>query len=183
MSDPNGEGPRCESQANRPDVAMLVAEHHEAVYRYAYRLCGSAADAEDLAQTTFLAAQQKLDQLRDPQRAKSWLLAVVRNAFLKNKRRHAPTAAVDLQLDVATIADELPDDEPFDSERLQQALDELPDEFKIAVTMFYFEQRSYKEIAQELDVPAGTVMSRLSRAKSHLRRRMLGQQIAAERES
>ena len=60
----------------------------------------------------------------------------------------------------------------MDLEQLQPALDELPEEFKVVVLMYYFEECSYKQIAEELDVPIGTVMSRLSRAKSHLRAKL-----------
>jgi RNA polymerase sigma-70 factor (ECF subfamily) len=65
-----------------------------------------------------------------------------------------------------------PDNGQIDSERLQMAIDDLPDEFKVVVVMFYFQQSSYKEIATSLEIPIGTVMSRLSRAKSHLRRKL-----------
>ena len=60
-------------ECGRMDIARLVAEHHAAVYRYAYRLSGSVPDGEDLTQEVFLTAQQKLGQLRDPARARSWL--------------------------------------------------------------------------------------------------------------
>ena len=67
------------------DVATLVAEHHQAVYRYAYRLTGSVHDAEDLTQEVFLAAQRKMGQLRNIDAAKSWLFAILRNCFLKDR--------------------------------------------------------------------------------------------------
>ena len=60
--------------------------------------------------------------------------------------------------------------QPIDTEVLQRAINSLSDEFKVVVLMFYFEHRSYREIAELLDVPAGTVMSRLARSKAHLRR-------------
>jgi RNA polymerase sigma-70 factor (ECF subfamily) len=60
-------------------------------------------------------------------------------------------------------------DEPFDAERLQGAIDGLADEFKLVVMLYYFEERSYRDMAEILEVPVGTVMSRLSRAKAHLR--------------
>ena len=63
-----------------------------------------------------------------------------------------------------------------DQEELGKALAELPDEFRLVVLMFYFEDLSYKEIAEQLELPIGTVMSRLSRAKGHLRRRLADEQ-------
>jgi len=155
------------------DLTSLVREHHAVVYRYAFRLCGCSADAEDLAQQTFLVAHQKLQQLRDAAAARAWLLAVVRSCFLKSVRKPRPTPAADIGL----LADEAAGGEgvvdAIDREELAAALDELPEEFRLALLMFYFEDLSYQQIAEQLQVPIGTVMSRLSRAKEHLRRRLL----------
>jgi RNA polymerase sigma-70 factor (ECF subfamily) len=167
-------------------LVQLVAEHHAAVYRYAFRLCGSAADAEDITQQTFLIAQQKLDQVRESDRAGHWLLVVARNAFLKSCRRRIPMPAGGLEIDINSVPDRSTADplevggpgsetgiEPISPEQLQAAIDELPDEFRVPLLMFYFEDSSYRDIAEQLDLPPGTVMSRLSRAKSHLRRKLL----------
>ena len=153
-------------------VAQLVRDYHQAVYRYAFRLVGSAADAEDLTQQTFLIAQQKLLQIRDPSKADRWLLAVVRSCFLKNRRRRRPTSAANLDMNMEDVPVEQPVDDEVDRERLGQALDELPDPYRVVLGMFYFEELSYKEIAAELDVPIGTVMSRLARAKVRLRQQL-----------
>jgi RNA polymerase sigma-70 factor (ECF subfamily) len=153
---------------NSNDCAQLVADHHEVLYRYAYRLTGSVPDAEDLTQQTFLVAQARLDQLRNTRSARGWLFAILRNAWIKDHRKRQPVLAASLELNMDNIPEEITPD-LIDRERLQNALDELPDEFKAVVLLFYFEGCSYREIAEKLDLPAGTVMSRLSRAKSHLR--------------
>lgn len=150
------------------DIVELVAEHHQAVYQYAYRLTGSVQDAEDLAQQVFLIAQSKIGQLRKIDAAGSWLFAILRNCFLKDKQRRHPGLAVDLALNVDSIAEATPPAE-VDHGQLQEALNRLPDAFRLVVVMFYFEERSYREIADELKVPIGTVMSRLARAKEQLR--------------
>jgi RNA polymerase sigma-70 factor (ECF subfamily) len=152
------------------DVATLVVAHHAAVYRYACRLCGCPTEAEDLAQQTFLIAQRKLHQIREPERACSWLLAVVRSCFLKSIRKPRPVPAQNIDLDVNQIAEETPETDEIDREQLAAALAELPDEFRLVVLMFYFEDLPYQEIAAALEIPIGTVMSRLSRAKGHLRK-------------
>jgi RNA polymerase sigma-70 factor (ECF subfamily) len=153
------------------DVAALVAEYHAELYRYAYRLTGSQPDAEDLTQHVFLMAQSRGEQFRDEGSIRNWLFAILRNAYLKIARRRPPLPAASLELDMDSLpAADVPVE--IDRERLQAALDELPDEFKIVVLMFYFEGCSYREIAARLDVPDGTVMSRLSRAKSHLRKKL-----------
>jgi RNA polymerase sigma-70 factor (ECF subfamily) len=152
-------------------LAELVRAHHAAVYRYAYRLCGNATEAEDLTQQTFLIAVRKVHQVREAERACSWLLAVVRSCFLKSLRKLRPVAVGGLEEQPETT-DETPEVDEVDRERLTAALADLPGEFRVVVLMFYFEELSYQEIASELEIPIGTVMSRLSRAKGHLRRRL-----------
>jgi len=153
------------------DLGSLVGQYHGDVYRYAYRLSGNQADAEDLAQQTFLIAHQRFDQLRDPDKAAAWLFAILRSCYLKSRRRRRPMAVASLELDVEAIPDSIPDEE-IDSDLLQLAIDELPDEYKLVLVMFYFEDCSYKDIAAKLSIPIGTVMSRLARAKSRLRGRL-----------
>jgi RNA polymerase sigma-70 factor (ECF subfamily) len=154
------------------DIQRLVHDHHADVYRYARRLVGQVADAEDLVQQTFLTAQRKLGQLREANKTRAWLLAITRTCFLKScgKRRPTTASSLDFKLDqVAAPAEDL----PIDAEALQRAIQELPDAFRVVVLMFYFEYLSYREISEELEVPVGTVMSRLCRAKKHLRSRLL----------
>jgi RNA polymerase sigma-70 factor (ECF subfamily) len=165
------EAPRATTSQGSLDVAALVAAYHAELYRYAYRLTGSQPDAEDLTQHVFLMAHSRGEQLRDVGSIRNWLFAILRNSYLKLVRRHTPLPAASIELDI----DSLPAPQTtveIDRERLQAALDELPDEFKIVVLMFYFEGCSYRQIAQQLGVPDGTVMSRLSRAKSHLRKKL-----------
>jgi RNA polymerase sigma-70 factor (ECF subfamily) len=161
-------------------VTRLVDEHYEFLYRFAVRLTGSGADAEDLVQQAFLTAHAKLDQLREPDKARAWLIVVVRNAFRKSLRRDRP-------LPLSTVSDP-PEpsqngsgDQSIDSESVQAALNELPEEFRTPLILFYFDELSYKQIADLLEVPIGTVMSRLSRGKTHLRSRLRAHEAAAER--
>lgn len=161
------------------EIRELVVQYHADVYRYAYRLAGGVADAEDLTQQTFLIAQQRLAQLREPSKAIGWLFAITRSCFLKSHRRTRPVAAGAIELDVDSIP-EIGSDDEIDRERLQQGINHLPDSFKIVLLMFYFEQLSYKDIAERLDVSIGTVMSRLSRAKGRLRGFLLAAADEAE---
>lgn len=154
------------------DIVTLVQRYYQPVYRYAYRLTGNELDAEDLTQQTFLIAQSRLSQVRDGSKQLSWLFAVLRSCFLKSKRRPRPVAAANLELDVDEIPEHRWTEADVDREALQAALNDLPDEFRLVVVMFYFEELSYQEIAEQLDLPIGTVMSRLSRAKGRLRQRL-----------
>jgi RNA polymerase sigma-70 factor (ECF subfamily) len=150
-------------------MAALIDEHYQLVYRYAYRLCGDAGEAEDLAQHTFLTAQAKLDQLREAGAARNWLCTIVRHAFLRQRR---PSQRPLPLLDGVEPCTEFPPPEEIDEAALQAALDALPEEFRAPVVLFYFQGFSYKDIASQLQVPVGTVMSRLSRAKAQLRARL-----------
>lgn len=154
------------------DIAQLVADHHAAVYRYAYRLTGATCDAEDLTQQTFLAAHVNIGQLREPEHSRAWLFAILRSCYLRLCRQRRPIAAASLDLDLNSIPADLPDELRVDANELQRAIDELPDEFKVVVLLFYFEGCSYREISEKLSVPVGTVMSRLSRGKARLRERL-----------
>jgi RNA polymerase sigma-70 factor, ECF subfamily len=165
----------------RTDVERLVAEHHQAVYAYAFRLCGSAPDAEDLTQQTFLSAQQKLGQLRNLERTRGWLFAILRNRFLKTCQRQQPVPASVVGLNLDGLPAEADADDGIDRQQLQEALKELPADFRVILVMFYFEDRSYREIAEELSLPIGTVMSRLARGKQHLRRKLLPQEPVLHR--
>ncbi len=163
-------------------VQQLVDDHYLALYRYAYRLCGSAADAEDLTQEAFCKAQLNLSQLRDPARAKGWLFSILRNGYLHRRRSEQNLRVLSLE-DVGDVAEPAAEPLPdLDPERLQQALGELPEAFRTPVILYYFEDFSYRDIAEQMDLPLGTVMSRLARAKAHLRSRLLppGPALAAE---
>ncbi len=155
--------------ARTVEIAQLVADHHAAVFRYAYRLTGATCDAEDLTQQAFLAAHVNLGQLREPEHSRGWLFAILRSCYLRHCRQRRPIAAANLELDVNTIPAESPEELLVDADELQRAIDDLPDEFKLVVLLFYFEGCSYREISEKLGVPTGTVMSRLSRAKARLR--------------
>lgn len=160
-------------------LADLVERHYALLYRYAYRLAGSEADAEDLVQQTFLTAQTKWEQLRDETSARSWLFTITRNAYLKQLR--APTCVSSSQLDELPHAaeDEAHD---FDAEQLQNALNDLPEEFRSPLILFYFQEFSYREIADHMGVPIGTVMSRLARGKAYLRARLTTPEMAVTAE-
>src|SRR6185437_8049335 len=94
-----------------PSVQRLVEDHYASLYRYAYRLSGSSADAEDLTQDTFCKAQANLSQLRDPSRARPWLFSILRNAYLHRVRadRQQPCLALD---QVGDLAEPLPESLP-----------------------------------------------------------------------
>jgi RNA polymerase sigma-70 factor (ECF subfamily) len=154
-------------------MEKLVDEHYSSLYQFAFRLTGSRVDAEDLTQETFCTAQRKLGQLRDPARIRPWLFSILRNAHLHRARSEKGQRCVSLG-DMADFPERLPDPLPeIEPERLQRALEELPEVFRTPVVLYYFNELSYRDIAEQMDLPVGTVMSRLARAKAHLRSRLL----------
>ena len=165
---------------NQQMVQKLVDDNYSALFRYAYRLSGSAADADDLTQDSFCKAQLNLAQLRDPSRARPWLFSILRNAYLHRVRaeRQARCVSLDAVCDLPEPSPEpLPD---VDQELLQAALNELAEVYRTPLILYYFDDFSYREIAEQMDLPIGTVMSRLARAKAWLRGRLLQPATAAE---
>lgn len=150
------------------NLTKLIEEHHESLYRFAYRISGSSYDAEDLTQETFLTAHAKLGQVRDPAAVKSWLFTILRNHFCKRLRDRKGVREVSLENVIEPETKDLYIDQ-IESEELQAVLNQLTEEYRTVVVLYYFEELPYKEIAACLEIPIGTVMSRLSRAKTFLR--------------
>jgi RNA polymerase sigma-70 factor, ECF subfamily len=150
----------------------LVENHYSSLFRYAYRLAGNSQEAEDLTQDTFCQAQLKWSQLRDVQRARPWLFTILRNAYLHKVRDRKTTFTLNIE-DIGELPERLPEPlPPIDPRELQKALDELPEVFRTPIILFYFEDFSYRDIADQMEVPIGTVMSRLARAKGFLKSRL-----------
>lgn len=156
-------------------IEELIRRFHALLYRYAYRLSGSRTDAEDLTQQTYLIAHQSLHQLREESKAKSWLCTILRHAYLRSDRRRFLPLTLEAGLDPVQPAVDIACDE----EAVQAALQQLPEEYRSTAILFYFQELSYKEIAEALETPIGTVMSRLSRAKQHLKRLLEPREPAA----
>lgn len=155
-------------------VRELIDAHYESLYRYACRLSGSASDAEDLTQETFRKAIIRLPQLREPEKARAWLYRILRNIYLhrirdEKRKRVVPLEHAGELAERNGEASNLPDVDP---EKLQGALDELDEAFRTPLILYYFEDFSYRDIADQMELPIGTVMSRLARAKTHLRAKL-----------
>lgn len=154
--------------ANRTEQTQrLINEFHPAVYRYAFWLTGCQTTAEDITQDVFMRAFRGIHNLRSQEAAKSWLMTITRNEFARWCQKRVPTP-----VETITEPNEQSDNTlqaVEDVEWVRHALLELPHDFRIVVLMYYFEQRTYAEIAEHLEIPIGTVMSRLSRGKKQLR--------------
>lgn len=141
------------------------------LYRFALSLSRKESDAGDLVQQTFYAWATKGHQLRDTSKVKTWLFTTLYRDFLA-KRRHAERF---VETDDETKFVEPEHVQPaaidaLDAATVQEALQRLDDRYRAPVTLFYMQQHSYREIAEILNIPIGTVMSRISRGKAELRK-------------
>lgn len=150
---------------------QLVDAHYVPLYRFALSLARNSADAGDLVQQTFFIWATKGHGLREAAKAKSWLFTTLYREFLRGRRRDAKSTSLeDLgpgESDVA--AEEVDRVARLDGATVMAALQEVDEVFRAPLTLFYLQDLSYLEIAETLEVPIGTVMSRLSRGKAQLR--------------
>jgi RNA polymerase sigma-70 factor (ECF subfamily) len=153
------------------DFEQLVETFYMPLYRFALSLSRKESDAADLTQQTFYLWASKGHQLRDPTKVKTWLFTSLYREFLGSKRQQDRFAEADNDADAiaaqsipATVVNQL------DGDIVHHALLQLEEAYRAPLTLFYLQQHSYKEIAETLAVPIGTVMSRISRGKAQLRK-------------
>lgn len=163
------------------EFAELVDAHYQALYRFGMSLTRDVDRASDLVQETFCIWAAKGGQLRDRSKAKTWLFTTLHREFLNQRRRAAKFSDEPIDEEAAAaVADS--QDEPerqMDGQRALELLGSLEETYRAPLALFYLQQHSYKEIAEILDVPIGTVMSRLSRGKEMLRKRMTSEPSSA----
>jgi RNA polymerase sigma-70 factor (ECF subfamily) len=153
----------------------VVNAHYESLYRFALSLTRREADACDLTQQTFYRWATKGGQLRDKSKAKSWLFTTLHREFL-GQRRHEDRFP---KVEISTVdGGEFQTDSPrpetqLDGASAMEALQRVDEIYRAPLALFYLEEHSYREIAGILEVPIGTVMSRISRGKELLRRIVL----------
>jgi RNA polymerase sigma-70 factor (ECF subfamily) len=152
------------------DFETVVTAYYEPLYRFAFSLTRSKADACDLTQQTFYIWATKGHQLRDPSKAKSWLFTALHRAFLQSRRRpirfpHYELTETDADLPV------IPPEAAHRLDALQavEALGRVDEVYRAPVALFYLEDYSYQGIADILEVPIGTVKSRISRGLAQLK--------------
>jgi RNA polymerase sigma factor (sigma-70 family) len=146
------------------DFENLVASHYQPLYQFAFSLTRDEAESCDLTQQTFCIWAAKGQQLRDLSKVKTWLFTTLHREFLGSRRRR--TRFPHIELDVAEA--ELPVVLPvaisrLDLQQLMTALGRLDELYHAPLALFYLQEYSYKEIAEILEVPIGTVKSRLAR--------------------
>ena len=172
MRAPGLNSARASPEAHPRAVGDELLEHLDAAYNLARWLCRNQHDAEDIVQESLLRAVRHGDQRRHDS-ARSWLLQIVRNTchtwLARNRTKVGPAE----MLDEATAPDAASPDLTLqrrqDAGAVRRAIGLLPEEFREVVVLREIEGLAYKEIAGIVEVPVGTVMSRLSRARERLK--------------
>ncbi|MFT5837483.1 MAG: RNA polymerase sigma factor (sigma-70 family) [Candidatus Azotimanducaceae bacterium] len=148
----------------------IVSAFYQPLYRFGYSLAKNEHEAGDLAQQTFFIYAEKGDSLRDKSKVKSWLFTTLYREFLRRRRKDSRMDHYEPQmLEAAGGSVEPHIRRTMDANLAVEALEEVDAVYRQPLALFYMKDLSYREIAETLDVPIGTIMSRLSRGKAQLR--------------
>jgi RNA polymerase sigma-70 factor, ECF subfamily len=187
-------GPTGSGASGSPDpdydsaFATEALSYIDGLYGTALRLTRKAQDAEDLVQDTYLKAFRASSQFERGTNLKAWLYTILHNTF-RNMRRHDGRSPIEVNSDTVEQAADLAGDDRTPEQlltraaldrELQAALDTLPEAFRQAVWLRDVEEFSYAEIAEIMDVPIGTVMSRISRGRRMLHDRLTQKEANAQ---
>lgn len=169
-----------------PEFDKLVLSHTGMLYAVALKLTRNSADAEDLTQNTILKALRFHGKFQQGSYIKAWLLTILRNTFINDYRRKvrrpaqvpltgtelAPDNSADPHVNYELRGSNYADVVELLDDKVRRAIEELPEDFRMAVIMADIEDKSYKEIADIMRRPIGTVMSRLFRGRKLLREKL-----------
>ena len=173
-------------QGDMQAFGALVCKYQDRIFTMVLRMCPNRAEAEELAQESFLRAMERIDQFRGQSRFYTWLFRIAANLTLSHRRRGGRLKFRSMDLldesggsQAAGLAEEAagrrgarPDEAAMAAEtqhRVLAAMDELDDESRIVLVLRDIEEMDYDQIAHVLDLPGGTVKSRLHRARCALR--------------
>lgn len=163
---------RCAAAGNAGAFSQLVCKYRPQMVRTAYGIVGSTVEADDVAQDAFVKAWASLQSFRQQSGFATWLYRITVNTAIDAVRRRRHDAPLD---DTIPTGRELPEDVALQRERqrrVRAAIRELPPAARATLILREYEQLSYREIAEVLDIPIGTVMSRLSYARQVLKERL-----------
>jgi len=170
------ESPRAESNGNQDGFNRYVMPELDVLMRVARSITGNPTDADDLVQDTLLRAYKSIDRF-DGRYPRAWLLTIMRNAQINRVRRKRPSLMRDPDTTLAVVANTDADsrtpesaiiDQTFDA-AIERSLNAIPEQFREAIHLVDIDGLSYNEAAAVLDVPVGTIMSRLHRGRKLIR--------------
>jgi RNA polymerase sigma factor (sigma-70 family) len=162
------------------DFERLVTQYYASLYQFAFSLAQTEGDACDLTQQTFYIWASRGHQLRDPAKVKTWLFTTLYREFLQKRRKqtrfpHHELSEVDYEL--PSIAPEMVNH--LDQATIIQSLSKMNESFRAPLVLFYLQDYSYKEIGEILNIPIGTVKSRISRGIAQLQQILFSQPAPA----
>ncbi len=180
------------SDAGRAEFEREAIKHLDALYATALRLTRGAADAEDLVQDTFLKAYRFHDHFQAGTNLKAWLFKILTNTFINKYRRSTRERSVLEGSDADPVGEGVMSNaalrglvdpvgttlSPIVGQEIQAALDELPEDYRLMIVLADVEELSYKEIADVVGCPIGTVMSRLHRARKMMQKRLVDHAVS-----
>lgn len=167
-------------RVDRRKFKELTYPHLDFLYNMAMKYTAKSYDAEDLVQETMFTAYRKFHQLRDRNKCRAWLFSILRSHFLRERRQFARRPLLDdgsgylrhvrddSVEDFAAVIDQ-----KLDKVKVVKALEKIPEKFSSVVVLYYMEGMTYQEISEFLDIPIGTVMSRLARGKKQLKKTLM----------
>ncbi len=164
--------------------AEIVELFKDKVYQLCYRMVGNAHDAEDIAQEAFIRAYVNINSYDTNRKFSTWLYRIATNLSIDRLRKRKPDYFLDAEIDGTeglTMYSQVPSDEPQPDEMvetlefqewIQQEINELPIMYRSVIVLKYIEELSLKEIGDILDLPIGTVKTRIHRGREALRKRL-----------
>jgi RNA polymerase sigma factor (sigma-70 family) len=172
-----------ESDAGAPPAfCELVERYYRPLFRFALSLTRSEADACDLTQQTFYTWTIKGGQLRDSSKVRPWLFTTLHRAFLQHRRRESRFPHYELeQVDSELPWTSPPDESGLDGANVLLMMAKVDESFRVPLTLFYLEDCPYKDIARILNVPLGTVKSRIARGVLQLQKLLTSRSVGEQR--
>ena len=153
-----------------------LLEHIDSLFNFAFRLTRNREQAQDLVQEASLRGFKSYHKFVEGTNFKAWTFTIVRNIYINEYRKKSREPAKVNYEEVENFVS-LPEvtgfEEELFSEALQQSIDQLPEELRITIMLFYVEELSYREIAEVMKCPIGTVMSRLFMARQCMKKKMI----------
>lgn len=151
-------------ESRRALFQSAVEQHADSIYRVAFRLSGHHELARELVQETFLAGWKNLEQIDQPERIRAWLMGILRNQFSKQLARETRQRHAGLEAEPA-----VGDGDRMLTRSVQAAIAKLDEDHRLPILLVAMEGWSTEEVAEMLDIPRGTVLSRLYRARQQLK--------------